>query len=582
MANFYPNVAYSRSAISSPALGRFLNPRSFGQGVYDRPPYQLPNWGPPGGVPLKRPDWPGPLPSQPSLPDYGPMYPPVRSPVTPSFTPYEPDKYLPGLPSGLLDLLLFLLPLEFGLWWSVFQLWKSLLAQLEQSFGAGSEYPGFVHTAHCNNPKVGPRVRESYSGLIGGFTPRHAAVGACTTLSGQSADQPPAPNTLGIVEAVHTNSGSPFFTPQTQWIDEWCRPSGGTQPYVWSYPNRQVKGVPYPYGQPGDALTPGQIASIAPLLQPQIGVQPETVPWNVVPQLNQIAQSQASPWVQREVGPELEIGRIVEWSPYVDPEVSPELEPSTAPSPSPLPPPMVLPPSQWGYDVQVSPWTPPQVAPMGSPRTSFQPGPKGPEDEQNPTRNIADPNDTGSPRVRFERPEFAPPRKGTRERKLRVPKKLIHLLAATTWAGCFIRALFESLPKSAKSKMHRNPVTGKYGKRRYDSMLKDIYNHMGQIDWGKFGILAGECVIKYRLEGKLLATANRLTQAFGNDYIGYGVGTNLMHTSGGIDPTRMDNPHGGIWNSARSPFGGIDELQQRFNAAVGANTYHPNWSFRGG
>lgn len=423
-------------------------------------------------------------------------------------------------------------------------------------------YAGFAMTARCSNPRSGPIVRESYTALTGGFTPRHAAVNACTVLAGQNADDPPAINTVGIVEAVHTDSGPPFHTLQTQWIEEWCRPGGvpGSVVPVPSYPP-QV-GRTYPLGTPG--ADPYRLPSALPLLAPAVGpgtYQP--LPWRAIPDFDRLAEVEWSPWIQREVGPSVAPSDAPWHVPDEGPEpapLAPWWERPPLPSPAPGAPPWVQP--QPVTPPWTAPWLPPQVDPSEPSPVPFPPIYTSPEGAGAPT-GFGDPGLDPEPdvlvdpnlgrRLNYDPPVgFADPGSRSRERKLRAtPKGLIHLLALTTYAGGLTRNLYMSIPAKLRKKCHC---------RRYSCMWRCIYKNFDAIDWDKFQNLAATTFAKYGIEGALISAANR-----GSTGSGFGIATNLYHVApyppDGFDPSTGQPAWGGPSKSGGAFSGRSDPFQ---------------------
>jgi hypothetical protein len=137
------------------------------------------------------------------------------------------------------------------------------------------------------------------------------------------------------------------------------------------------------------------------------------------------------------------------------------------------------------------------------------------------------------------------------------------LLMAATYGGMFVRSLFQALPPSARSKARR-------GIRTYQSMLTDVFNHLGEVDWNKAAILAAEGLAKYAVEGRALREINRATRysAAGQ---GYGLATSLYHAMGpdvGGPYGGFPSPHGGPFSGRQDPFGVLTEMIKSINARI--------------
>jgi hypothetical protein len=159
---------------------------------------------------------------------------------------------------------------------------------------------------------------------------------------------------------------------------------------------------------------------------------------------------------------------------------------------------------------------------------------------------------------------FRKPRAGRREVKLRGSVHAVRmLLMAATYGGMFVRSLFQALPPSARSKARR-------GIRTYQSMLTDVFNHLGEVDWNKAAILAAEGLAKYAVEGRALREINRATRysAAGQ---GYGLATSLYHAMGpdvGGPYGGFPSPHGGPFSGRQDPFGVLTEMIKSINARI--------------
>lgn len=126
---------------------------------------------------------------------------------------------------------------------------------------------------------------------------------------------------------------------------------------------------------------------------------------------------------------------------------------------------------------------------------------------------------------------------------------------------------------------HREPVRrGK--KRRYDSMLNDIYECFDQIDWGQALIRMGETMIQLGLEGQMGHHIDAATGAMFPGQKNFGLQSQVQHV-GALDPEKLDSPYGGAWHAVRDPFEIISDFKGRFNEWAGVNQYNRDWSIRG-
>lgn len=141
---------------------------------------------------------------------------------------------------------------------------------------------------------------------------------------------------------------------------------------------------------------------------------------------------------------------------------------------------------------------------------------------------------------------YEKPGPGKREKKMYVtPKVLLGIFTLSTYGGALVRALHKSLPYECKSK-------AKGGKRRYDSMLADVYKCLDHVHWDVFARLAAQTWLKFALEGWIGKTIDVQTRTIRGAGPHYGLSTDIMHALGpSMEPV---SEHGGAFTGRNDPF----------------------------
>jgi hypothetical protein len=298
------------------------------------------------------------------------------------------------------------------------------------------------------------------------------------------------------------------FSANAYFTRQWSGPAGSEPPYyAVSGPGTVAEELQL-LGSPG--ISPGQAVSLFPHLAPIIGAQPEPLPLSTA---------------------------AVALSPgFRDASYASEPVPSLLPRAS-----LSLPPGIMMSEVYTGVSAMPQALAI---------------------------SDGGGDRlvVSTTRPlaPFRQPR-GRKEVKLRGSVHGLRiLLMGATYGGMFVRSLFQALPWKDRSR-------SRSGRRTYASMLRDLADHIGDVDWRKATVFVAEGVVKYAAEGAALRQINRATRysAAGQ---GYGLATNLYHAMGPdvAGPYGgFQSPHGGAFSGRQDPFEVLTHAISEWNKSHG-------------
>lgn len=334
------------------------------------------------------------------------------------------------------------------------------------------------------------------------------------------------------VPAFCVNAGDPGIVPvnpaRTN-IGEWTQvaPQVPGQPWaravaVWTLLPGETSGVPewkrvalpslaghHLEGLPG--LSPGQLATALPAIAPFIQANPEPLPISRLHQFDLMADPAFH-----------EVSNGVSTDVYADVAAQAEAESRSVPG-----------------------------LPMGAVHSDFWTGQAQLVDPETETQVQVEVSAGGSGgnvvEVTTAPVEFSfGPFPKARDRKLKAtPHAYVLVLALATVGSALVRTLFQSLPKDARS-------YSRSGKRRYDSMLRDVALHIDQVDWGLFTALGTEAAIRLGLMGYIgrQIDANRQIETSG-----FGLSTNIMHGYG-PDPSRDDgtqSTRGGPFSNRLDP-----------------------------
>lgn len=341
------------------------------------------------------------------------------------------------------------------------------------------------------------------------------------------------------------------------------RSSGGTQP---SQSKPLQIGVTYPLGDPG--VDPYALPSLFPMLAPYVapGMPFRMIPFPTIPEFDRLAELEWSPWVHRQVGPSVrpsespwfvpDVGPAPETPPYPvrPPLPSPGESPSTDVPPWIAPSAPVAPPWTW-------PFLPPQVDPSEPSPVPFPPIDVT-DPETPPIVDVLPGGDLGPPVLRDPEGLFQPPAPRRKERKLRAtPHALRMILMVATYSGATVRNLHKSLPRDCRSRKKKGQ------KRRYDSMLKDVYRCIDRVDLDKFLILETETFARLAAIGYIGNRIDAARRPGGDKWSsGFGVSTNILHGMGPEPGQPLLTPHGGAFSGRQDPFGifgyGVGQFNQ--------------------